>query len=317
MKNHHLFILLFVLLLSACESLVTDVSPDKLPDIESKLVVQSFISPQNNRITVVVTESIPLFGESSVNMNIIKNASVKISDGTKEVSMTYDSTGSSYSIDRSRMTISAGKTYQLLVSDGTRSVKSSCTVPIGNVVIKTHDIDTVFSSNSYHPDTAITVKMTWEDIKGATNFYRARAFLELEYTILEGTNPENYKERRVRNRFNVDWDRDAVRNDFQNDVDRDGEIFNSPIGRFNLPAPFVYSLPDGTLHTLYPRSRIISLTFQVDHTDEDYFKYHRSLQLRNTDNPFSEPALIYSNITGGLGCYAAYNSTFFVYRPNR
>jgi hypothetical protein len=317
MQCFRLLILFLTLVAYSCESLVTDVNPGSLHDIESKLVVQSFISPQNNRITVVVTESTPVFGEYSVSFNIIRDAVVKISDGNREVSMIYDSTGSSYSIDRLRMNIVPGKTYQLSVSDGTRSVKSSCTVPMGSPVITSYEIDTVFSSNALYPDTAITVKMTWEDTRGVPNFYRVRSFLELEYTILEGSDPENFKERRVRNRFNVDWNREAGFSDYQNDVNRDGAIFTSSTGRFALPTPFVYALPDGEVRTLHPRSKIISLTFQVDNTDEGYFRYHRSLQLRNTDNPFSEPALIYSNITDGLGCFAAYNSSSKVYRPVR
>ncbi|HEV7378763.1 MAG TPA: DUF4249 family protein, partial [Dyadobacter sp.] len=196
-----------------------------------------------------------------------------------------------------------------------RSVKSSCTVPMVVASIKTTDIDTVFSNNTFHPDTTILVKMTWEDIKGVPNFYRVRAFLELEYTTLEGSNPENFKERRVRNRFSVDWDTDAGRNDLQNDINRDGTIFTSPQGRFKLPTSVVYALPTGELHTLEPRSKIIAIMFQVDNTDEEYFKYHRSLQMRNTDNPFTEPALIYSNISDGLGCFAAYNTSMVTYRP--
>lgn len=315
MKLYPFFILIALLSFSACESLVTEVGPESLPDTESKLVVQSFISPQAARITVVVTESVPLFGESTGALNIIRNATVRISDGSREATMRYDSAGSSYSIDRTRFNIVAGKTYQLAVSDGKRSVQATCTVPGKTASIKSYVIDTVYSENAFNPDTTITVKMTWDDIPGEANFYRLRSFLELEYTIVESSGPENYKERRVRNRFNVDWDRSVGRNDYRSDVNLDGTVFSSPTGRFTLPTPTSYQDEDGKVHIVYPKSKVISLTFEVDNTDETYFKYHRSLQLRNTDNPFSEPALIYSNVTGGLGCFAAYNSGFVTYKP--
>lgn len=55
---------------------------------------------------------------------------------------------------------------------------------------------------------------------------------------------------------------------------------------------------------------------EVYNTDEHYFKYHRSVQTRgDSDNPFVEPSLIYTNVEGGLGCFGAYNSGQLVYRP--
>jgi hypothetical protein len=47
-------------------------------------------------------------------------------------------------------------------------------------------------------------------------------------------------------------------------------------------------------------------------TDEAYFRYHRTLNQQrksSADDPFSEPVLIYSNLTGGLGVFAAFNRT--------
>jgi hypothetical protein len=315
MKLYPFFLLILLLAVSACESLVTEVSPDKLPDTESKLVVQSFIAPQTSRIIVVVSESVPLFGESTGTLKVVANATVKISDGSREVTMRYDSTGSSYSVDRTRFNIVAGKTYHLTVSDATRSTKATCTVPLNTVNIKSYVIDTVYSENALNPDTTITVKMTWDDIAGEANFYRLRSFLELEYSVVDGDSPENFKERRIRNRFNVDWDRSIGRNDYQSDINLDGTVFSSPIGRFTLPSAMTYQLPGGETYTVYPKSKIISLTLEVDNTEESYFKYHRSLQLRNTENPFSEPALIYTNITGGLGCFASYNAAIVTYKP--
>jgi hypothetical protein len=49
------------------------------------------------------------------------------------------------------------------------------------------------------------------------------------------------------------------------------------------------------------------------HTDRHYYQYHLSVRgaSRSQDNPFAEPTLIYSNVTGGLGIFAAYNRTAF------
>ena len=42
--------------------------------------------------------------------------------------------------------------------------------------------------------------------------------------------------------------------------------------------------------------------------DDHYYNYHQSLLTNSVDNPFAEPAPIYSNFEGGLGVFAAYNT---------
>jgi hypothetical protein len=44
-------------------------------------------------------------------------------------------------------------------------------------------------------------------------------------------------------------------------------------------------------------------------TDQHYYWYHRSVYQQQTSdgNPFAEPALIYTNMQGGLGVFAAFN----------
>jgi hypothetical protein len=317
MKPLHYLFLLLLAVISACESLVTTVSPDKLPPTESKLVVQSFISPQANRLTVIVTESIPLFGETSSSGSVVKNAVVKMSDGVKEVTFPYDSASASYSIEKALLAVVAGKTYKLSVTDGKRSVQAACTVPITRIPVKSYVIDTTYTPNSFNGDTAITIKMTWQDIAGEANYYRLRASLDVEYSIPEGASATSTKERRVRNRLNVDWDDAVGRRDYVSDASLDGTVFSSPTGRFRLPEVIRYTLADGRIHTIYPKCKIIAIIFEIDNTEESYFRYHRSVQLRNTDNPFSEPSLIFSNINGGLGCFSAYNAGSAVYRPQQ
>lgn len=315
MKLIHLFLLFIVIGISACESLITNVSPDKLPATESKLVVQSFISPQAERINVVVTESIPLFGETSGGSATIKNALVTISDDEKEMVIPFDSSSQLYTLSKTSFTIIAGKTYSLSVTDGKRSVRASCTVPINLASVKTYTIDTIYTTNGLEKDSTMSVKMTWEDIPSDVNYYRIRANAEMEYTIGEGASASTFHERRVRNKLSFRWDQTIGRNDLQSDVNLDGALFSSPIGRTSFPEKLTYNFGDGNSFVIDPKIKVISVTFEVDNTDSDYYKYHRSLELSDNENPFSEPALVYTNIVGGLGCFAAYNSGFLVFRP--
>lgn len=311
-----ILLILMVTGLGACESLITTIPESKLPKVESKLVVQCFISPQSARINVVVTESVPLFGETTESENVVFNAVVKISDGTKEVTIPFDTESLLYTIERAAFPIAAGKTYTLSVTDGKRSVSAKCTVPRKNVAVKTYTIDSSYNASEFNPDTTLTVKMSWQDIVADTNYYRVRASVDLEYSIPAGTTVEEFREMRIRNRFNFNWDETIGRNDFVSDANLDGTLFTSPIGRCRLPGIIVYDFGNDRKFTIYPKSKIIMVTMDVYNTDVHYFKYHRSLELRrNSDNPFTEPALIYTNITGGLGCFAAYNSGQVVYRP--
>ncbi|CAG5005424.1 hypothetical protein DYBT9275_03579 [Dyadobacter sp. CECT 9275] len=309
------YLLLFLVILSGCESLVTEVPNAELPSTESKLVVQCFISPQTTRINVTVSESVPLFGESDAQGNVIDNATVKISDGTREIIIPYDPASLLYTIDKPPFQIVPNGRYTLTVTDGKRTATGTCTVPQNQALIKSYEIDTVYN-HDYPGDTAVKVKMTWGDIPGQANYYRVRASMYVEYTIARGTTLENLTRQRVRNRFSFDWDDTIGRNNFQSDVNLDGETFDSPSGYVSMPTTAVYDFGNGNKFVVRPNWKILSISFFVLNTDEAYYKYHRSLELRgNGENPFAEPTIIYNNIAGGLGCFAAYNSSVLVYQP--
>jgi len=315
MGNKIIIFLLVLAGLSSCDTLVTEISPDDLPGSTSKLVVQSFISPQAARINVVVTESIPLFGESSSGNSVVRNAIVKISGGGKEVTIPYDSTSHLYSIDRTRFAIVASETYKLSVSDGNRSVTASCTVPANQVTIKSYVIDTAYINRRSGPDTALTVRLAWQDIAGETNYYRVRANMDIEYSVLEGDKPENFEEKRVRNRFSFRWDDDNGISDFQNDINLDGTSFTSPLGRGYLPSTLMYTSNEGVKYYAKQKPKLIALFIEVNNTEKSYYDYHKTLDENDNDNPFAEPVLVYNNVEGGLGCFAAYNNRQVIFRP--
>ncbi|MCE7065511.1 DUF4249 domain-containing protein [Dyadobacter sp. CY326] len=317
MKLSHTTLFLIAIVASACESLITDIPADKLPRTESKLVIQSFISPQATSINVVVTESVPLFSETTSKGGVVRNALVKISDGTSEVTIPYDTASALYSIDSAVFPIKASKTYSLFVSDGSRVATAMCTVPAKQVLASSFKIDTSFSRNLFEQDTSLTLQMTWTDIAADTNYYRVKASVDLEYSVAEGNSAATFKEVRTKGRFAFNWDETIGRNDYQSDGNLDGAPLTSPIGRTILPNVIAYDFGSGNSFTVYPKAKIALLIMEVYNTDVHYFKYHRSLEMRgNSDNPFIEPTLIYTNVSGGLGCFAAYNIGQLNYRPN-
>jgi hypothetical protein len=315
MKPIHLFLLVMLTALAACETLVTDIPLKDLPPTTSKLAVNSYISPQAAKTIVVVTESIPLYGESTSDEKIITNAVVKISDGVKEAVMPYDTAAKVYSLTQAQFPIKASQTYKLVVSDGKRTVDGTCTVPASQVTIQSRIIDTTYTHDLNGRDTAITLKMNWLDIPNEKNFYRMRGYIEVEYSVAQMNANKEPVEKRVKGRFNFEWDENTGRSNYQNDSNLDGTVFTSPLGKAYLPTSILYSNANGPVYAKQ-KVRLILLNMEVLNTDQAYYDYHRSLDLnRNSNNPFAEPVLIYSNINGGLGCFAAYNSRQIVYRP--
>ncbi|MCF2446963.1 DUF4249 domain-containing protein [Dyadobacter sp. CY345] len=307
MKLYKCLVLLFSLsLLWGCETLVNDLDEDKLPKIESKLAVECYISPQSEEIMVRVTASQPLFGSSTYESVNIKNAKVILSGPGAEIQIPYNDSTQTYMIAADKFKIEAGQQYSLLVDDGKRIVKSSCTVPANKVTIKNYSIDTIVG-HSYREDTSARVKISWDDIKGETNYYSIRGY-SLTNVTYPGYIPETGVSGPVRSNnkafLNID------RNYLVNDVNLDGITFNAPVFYIQLPSKYSFSYvnEDGKLDTAYSDPVFKEVYFEVLNLDVNYYKFHKSVDASwNNDNPFVEPTLVYTNIEGGLGCFGAYN----------
>ena len=304
-----LFCVLLAMLLTSCESLVTNIPESKLPQADSKLVVQSVISPQLPFINVVVTESVPLFSKSDATEKRLKNATVRLSDGTNEIIIPYNSENNLYSLEQSRFPISAGKTYTLRVSDGKREVRGECTIPAKSPVIKSYKLDTLVLDNAHYADTAITLKLTWQDIAGDTNYYKVDAVVDLEQSVYSKAAADQFKEKRISNTFPFNWEWQQGQKEFFSDNKLDGTLFTSSTGKVSLPLDQKMLL-NGKEQKLPSKTKIKSLVASVFNIDKHYFKYSESVDLRhNSENPLSEPVPLYTNIIGGYGFFAAYNAT--------
>ena len=302
-------VIALLLMLAACESMVTDIPEAKLPKSESKLVVNSVTSPQLPYINVIVTESIPLFTKTDATGDRIENATVRISDGVQEATIPFDAKNKLYSLPQSKFPISASKTYALFVSDGKRTVTAKCTVPKQTPVIKSYEIDTLVTSYALYQDTAVTLKMMWQDIPKDTNYYRTNAVMDIDYTIPVSSDKQDFIEKRISDKFEFNWNWELGRNEFISDNQLDGSLFTSATGRSSLPHAQEKTHSNGKKVTVYPKTKITALTMEIYSVDKHYYKYHRSQAIRdNSDSPFTEPTLIYTNIIGGLGCFGAYNA---------
>ncbi|CAG5067761.1 hypothetical protein DYBT9623_00484 [Dyadobacter sp. CECT 9623] len=309
-------IVLLTIYLTSCESLVTDIPPSKLPQIESKLVINSIISPQLPFINVIVSESAPMFNGAGAVEKSLDNATVLISDGINEMQIPYDSANKIYSLPQSQFPIVPSKKYVLTVSDGKRNVSAECTVPGKVPVIKSYAFDTLLILSSIYQnidplnkDSAITLNIAWQDIPSDTNNYKVHALIDFDYNVAAPKLNGVFVEKRIVVQHKFNWRWRTEKNEILSDNHLNGAILNSPVGKVNLPQQSERTNKDGSKVIVYPNTKIKEVLMSVFNIDINYYKYQRSLEIRNSsDNPFAEPTLVYTNVKGGLGCFGAYNA---------
>ena len=317
-------ILSFSILLAACDTLVQEISPSKIPNTGPKLVVGCFISPQDKFVNVRVLTTTPFFGTQELQTNSgvgislasgkdtvyipakedIIDAIVEISEGGKTTPLKYTPFEGTY---RAAMLVLAGKTYTLRVTakDG-RNVTATCTIPklIAIESYKTDSVATTLTDNVKGTNVIITgfnklVNVTWKDIAGESNFYEMSGFTELATTtITSGVKKSGTTFSLIY--FNNQGGRGA----FFDDKNMDGKPITATKGLYvNLEN----QRTNGNPNFIAPTVRSASLS--LSHVDENYYRYRRSIYDSRNQNFFTEPTLTYTNIKGGYGCFGAYNTT--------
>jgi Domain of unknown function (DUF4249) len=330
--------LLFIFILTAsilmsCETVLENVT---VP-YEERLVVSSFISPQDSLVEVIVSKTKPVTGVTTGSNNfnnqnyfydILKGATVQISDGQQKANLVYKeiikpfsfvydpvtkkqtlATRPGYFISTKEFPIIAGKTYTLVVSaTGLPTATATCTVPTKSLVnqsdleIVDNGLDSVVSgssylngqlvSNSYRYHKKYTVKI--KDNPSEENFYSV-GYLSQKIEQTKGSDgkvitlsPLNLQE---------------PYGDLLSDYRKNGTVLNFIPLRMNLASD-----------NNNPNSKVISYKVScfVAITDKTFYQYNKSIGNSSgiyNDNPFAEPVLTYTNINGGLGAFAGYNMT--------
>jgi hypothetical protein len=304
-----LFALLLLATTMACQNLVAEIDPGKLPHIDRKLVVNCYLSPQDTVLAVSVSSSQTVLGDIVTDsVNTVREARVSLASEGKTVTLAFDPKQQIYTADARQLPILVGKTYTIQVQvAGYETVSSSCTVPV-NVPITELKLDSSrsFSGRTENQIWTYDVRAVWQDPAGQTNYYRIAGYGECVRIIPVSAIDSTKKT--VLMRANLNFGRE---DQFISDQNQDGSLLNSSRGE--LPDYFNYSFYDSTANLLYNGnlafSRPLTIRVSVLQTDENYYKYHRARQQQrqSQNNPFAEPVLMPTNIAGGLGCFGAYN----------
>lgn len=272
-KTYYWIWLLILLTSISCEREVEFV---RSPEFKQKLVICSFISPVDTVSYITVSSNRRIFGELNID-ETPGNLTGFLSDGSREIRL--DTTKTGFKFLREDMQIEDGKTYTLRVrSDKGLSAEASCTVPFRRKI--KIEVDT-FRSVVSHPmmpeQKVLMADIFLFDYQGEDNYYRVFGEQKMYYS--------KYSHSPIINQL------DELGEKCTNDKGRDGKRFL--MNTINITDPGVC---DSSI-----------LNFCIFLTDKAYYDYHQSLSNYSSDeNPFTEISPVFSNITGGLGIFAAY-----------
>jgi hypothetical protein len=168
-KNHLIWLTVGIFILNACQSEITEIA---IP-YENRLVISSFISPQDTILSVRVTSTQPISGTSEKNKNLVENATVTMGNGTKIVALKYDKDGY-YKVLAKELPINPGTNCTLKIStpEG-RSTEGTCTIP--SEVIKPSNIISEISPVS---NGTVQFAIRWRDFPNQVNYYSIYASYE-------------------------------------------------------------------------------------------------------------------------------------------
>jgi hypothetical protein len=285
MKNYS-FLLAIFFGLFACKPQKAKI---ELPKAEEKLVVSCFISPDDSLITATVRLSKPKFnayatGPQKGFNDDIQNAKVVISDGAKSTALVFDPLYLFYKATTKQLPIVGGKTYFLKVStpDG-KEISATTTVPADRLSIKQIDIrKTIDKTTELNFEVGVSVN----DIPNQTNYVAIGAngyilgstsntFIPVDTTDFGGVSVSYF-----------DDDEKVAKTTF----------FSSSLAGFGYGGDTITKA---------------AINVAVLNCNKDFYLFNRSAALNEfSGGPFSDPVLVYTNITNGFGCFGAYLGTF-------
>ncbi|GAB3281992.1 hypothetical protein GCM10027347_58020 [Larkinella harenae] len=292
----YLLFFLGTLLAGGCIRSVDELSVDVLPiDRVTKPYVICFISPQDTVIAAKVAMSEPRIVSSFAESLVVKDAVVLLSDSSQSIQLVYNDKLMYYrAVPGNGFRIRSGGTYRLTVSmSGNRSVTAEATVP-EVIPLEGIAIDSTVSRNSADAAlTTYTTTLSWSAPAKPkpgqpASYYRGWA--EVNQTVVDAATGLLISRQTSRPAFYLDRETGQI-----------GER------RFINGTHTLLSGPQTGTQT----KQIVGALFT---TDENYYRYHIALreQFVSQGQYFAEPTVLFSNIVGGYGVFAAYNGSYLI-----
>jgi len=272
---------LSILTFISCEKEINNI---KYPEYKPKWDISGYLSPDNLKSKIILSVNLRNYG-NQWQFDDMGHPSVTLSDGINQ--LVLDSTQMRDGIKRSDFPIEEGKTYTLEVkTEKGFNAEASCTVPYrGNFNL---EIDTTLRKYIYD-DSIVVISVQpdfyFTDIKGIDNYY----MIFCEEIRYNSDRPQSPYINPL----------PAGEKAYFNDKDRDGLRFKIPIESTGLSY-----MTDSCFLKIY-----------LLNTDKVYYDYQKSIdKYKSGEDPFTEPSPVYSNISGGLGIFAAYTVDSLIFR---
>lgn len=271
MKRFILYIQIFIVpaILASCDTMVTNV---KVPDVEPQLIVYSFLSPENQNIVVEVRRTMPIFKGSREGNDTVTNATVRIIQGGNQQLIPYTSKGQ-YRLPQSSFPLVPGLTYRIEVStpQGER-VTGTTTIPTSIVAIDSVNLSTQRGPFGFDLD---LLQIRWIDNPAEKNYYQL-------YSAYTSASEDTF--------LNIP--------SFVSEIDN--QVLSDELSRNNIMSATVQT----SLGLSAGDTTLVDVV--LAHTDEAYYRYHTLRLNYSGNNPFSEPTIMFNNVTGGVGVVASY-----------
>ena len=278
MKKHALFFLVTVFFLASCEK---DANIP-LPQTDPQLTVYCFLEV-GKPIELKLGNMVPAFANPRRDPEKISGALIILRHGTSEFQLTEVSGDPGMYTHPHQ--VEAGGHYTLYVEvSGYPSLHAECTTP-------TYSPDRFSMQYKSSPqqsfggsfsDSLRRISFSWPDEANARNYYRISARFGYQFSSFPPTEETIYFSERN-----------------YEDNNTNGEEIQSVIGNSYISTP-------SSFDHLYAELELMML-------DEHAYRYMRTYDVAyfSEDNPFAEPVIRYSNISGGIGVFGALIRKFY------
>jgi hypothetical protein len=289
-----IFLITFPVMVSCEDFFISEAVHVNIPGSESRLVVYSYISPQDTVIRVRVHRSDPYYSKAKAEPVSGKAIVSMARKGGKKSVLEYSENYQCYVIRSEKFKIEPGFIYQLSVElENGEKVEAECYVP------------------------ELKYEYIWTEVMPAEVDEWGTEHISINWKITTRKNPEvNYYSTGayIITHTVIDFGDELLRFYDTHDLglEKGSKYIADGEGRtFSYKAEMLkfysdYYPPDNPGYT---NETVDSLFVYVMQTDENYYLFHRSYEnyYYSENFPFEESILIYSNIDEGLGVFAGYN----------
>jgi Domain of unknown function (DUF4249) len=253
-----------------------------LPETAPKLVMVSFITPQDSFITVSITRSKPIFQSYNVNTSdAVTDATVMLYGNNTSIQIPFDQVRQLYRLSTTQFQVLGGNEYKL-----------TATTPQGETVTATTTVPASAVDNSY--------SVNWSDsvISAGPNYIYIEGHFTYSFTdnASETNKYRFYVATLLRDSLTGDTSASKMTASLLTDNNANGQVLSRTVEGY------------WSAYDLSFTDTVYGYDCWMFTVNDDYYNYHQSLYNYNGGgDPFAEPTIIYTNVEGGLGVFAAAN----------